>query len=201
MSQLVTFGFGSTNFIVTGGFFEVEGDSTLVVEDGTGTHLAADSYCTVDYADTYHDQRGNDVWATQTTVQKDRALRQACDNMTQRYRLRWLGNRVLYTQPLDWPRYNVPIPDSPGGYRGFPAVIPYNIVPDQVQRAQAEFALRVVQGLSLNPDQEDAVKSKKVGPLEITYEFGSKAGLVFNAIEMLLQPMLASASYYRARRA
>lgn len=201
MSQLVTFGFGQSNYLITGGFFEVEGDSTLTVETGTGLDLAADSYCSVDFADTYHDNRGNDAWALATTVQKDRALRKAVDVMTQRYRLRWLGQRVVYTQPLEWPRYNVSIPDSPGGYRGFASVIPYNIIPEQVKRAQAEYALRVIQGIDLNPDQQDAVKTKKVGPLEITYEFGSRAGQMFVAIDLLLQPLMSGGSYYRARRA
>lgn len=200
MSALVTFGYGSTNYLVTFGFFLPEADSTLTVEDGSGKIVGADSYCSVAYADSYHDQRGNVAWAAATTPQKDHALRLATDNMTQRYRLRWLGQRVQFTQSLDWPRYNVPIPDSPGAYRGFPVVIPMTVVPDQVMRAEAEFALRVILGLDLNPDQEDAVKSKKVGPIEVTYEFGSKAGLRFNAIEMLLQPMLLPASYYAVRR-
>lgn len=172
---------------------------TLVVEDGTGK-VDSESYATIAFADDYHSKRGNDDWAAQILNKKEAALRKATDFMTERYRTRWLGFRVTMTQALDWPRYDVPIYDTPGGARGFPAVYAMNIVPGQVQRACCEFALRVAQGLDLSPDLAAAVKSKKVGPIEVVYERGTQGALTFRSIEDLLSTLIQSNSFFRVSR-
>lgn len=151
----------------------------LIVEDGSIV-TGAESYCTVDYADTYHENRGNTAWAALTTAQKEAALRLATDYMLQMFRARWQGYRVTDTQSLDWPRYNVIV----DGY-----YVDSDIVPDIVQRACAEFALRASGG-DLWADETQAVASEAVGSISVTYRVGSPQRTRYPAIEALLQPYL-----------
>lgn len=173
---------------------------TLIVEDGTAM-VAAEAYCDVAYADKYHTDRGELVWPALDVALKEAYLRKATDFLTQRYRALWLGYRVTITQRLDWPRYDVPIYDTPGGYRGFPAVYAFNIVPEQVKQASAELALRTSQGLTLSPDLKDSVKSKKVGPIEVVYERGSRGIIEFSSVDDVLRPLLGARNSFPVRRA
>jgi len=152
---------------------------SIIVEDGTGK-ADAESFCTVIYADAYHLARGNTAWAALATEAKEQALRNATDYMLQMFRARWQGYRVTDTQSLDWPRYNVIV----DGY-----YVDSDIVPDIVQRACAEFALRASSGV-LWADETQAVASEAVGSISVTYRVGSPQRTRYPAIEALLAPYL-----------
>ena len=88
---------------------------SLNVETGTGASNS-ESYASVTNADTYHSNRGNSLWATLTTPEKEQALRRATDYMEQVYRKRWKGVRVNATQALSFPREWVEREDYTNAY-------------------------------------------------------------------------------------
>lgn len=164
----------------------------LIVEDGTG-RADAESYVSVAFADSYHTARGRETtWTDLDTDVKEQALRMATDYMGQAYRVRWAGCRRTDTQALDWPRYDAPKPDAPGGYGPWPAYYDDDIVPTEVQRACAELAFRHATGTDLAPDLDPPVTREKVGPIEVEYAQGDRQTVKFQAIDMLLGPLLKS---------
>lgn len=153
----------------------------LTPEDGTGLPNA-DSYISVADADAYHAARGNAAWAAFTTERKEQLLRQATDYMAV-YSSAWQGQRVSSTQALDWPRYGVYA-------NGFP--VASDIVPVPVQNACALLGLKANASGGLTPDSKQAVKRKKVGPLEIEYQDYSTATKRYGGIDSLLNPYLGA---------
>ena len=161
----------------------------LEVEDGTGK-ANAESYCAVADATTYHANRGNAAWAAVADdATREQLLRKATEYMTQEYRLRWAGSRVDTTQRLDWPRYDVPIKDAPAVYGSFPAVYPFDTVPEEVANACAELALKAIDG-PLAPDLTPPVTREKVGPIEVEYAQGTRQTTTYQAVDNLLAPFL-----------
>jgi len=162
----------------------------LIVEDGTGL-AAAESYASASFADSYFAGRLPDAeWVDKDAEEKERALRRAADYMVQRYRMRWLGYRAQNAQRLDWPRGDVPKPDTPGGYGGYPAYYAHNVVPELVMEAQCELAVRHIAGTVLSPDLGPPVLSKSVGPITITYADGARQTTEFRSVDMILSPLL-----------
>jgi hypothetical protein len=152
---------------------------SLIVEDGTGM-ADAESLCTVTFADTFHSNRGNTLWATMTTTEKEQALRRFTEHARGRYQGRWKGDRVYSTQALDFPRIGLCVD-------GF-AVLS-NIVPVEVQNAWALGAFKAASG-DLDPDLTQTVKRKKVGPIEVEYADNSSQAKRFKAIDQILGPYL-----------
>ena len=64
----------------------------MIVEDGTGLPNA-DSYVSVEFADTYFSARGVSVWATLTNTVKEQLLIKATDFIDNIYQ--WNGKRKL----------------------------------------------------------------------------------------------------------
>jgi len=158
---------------------------TIIVEDGTGK-ANAESYCTVAFADQYFSARNIPSWAAVgTDATKESLLRAATDYMEQVYRMRWAGARTTSTQALSWPRYAVPLKDYPGGYAGFPSYVANNVVPDAVQRACAELALRAISG-PLAPDIGRIKSRTKIGPIEVDYVQGASAVTKFRAVDNMV---------------
>lgn len=160
---------------------------SLIVEDGTGKS-DAESYISVADADTYFTNRGNATWAALTTQQKEESLRKAADYMLQAYGLRWSGVRVLDTQALDWPRYNVPRKDAAAMSYGQP-FYDSHAVPAPVARACAELAVRA-SAADLSPDQAAQVKSETVGPISVVYADGARQDTFYKAVDQMLAPFL-----------
>lgn len=156
---------------------------SLIVETGSAD-ATAEAYASVAFCDTYHSNMGNAAWAALSEAEKEQALRRATSFMLQRYRPQWRGYRVNETQALDWPRYNVTIYDLPGAN-----LVASDIVPDLVQKANAEYALLASVG-DLNPVQTQAVISKTVGPIKIAYDPGSSVAPKYPAIDAMLKPLI-----------
>lgn len=155
----------------------------LITETGAGS-TDAESYCTVAFADQYHEQRANTGWIGLEPVQKEAYLRRATEYMLAIYRQRWRGSRATSTQALDWPRLDATVD-------GF--AIGADIVPIEVQKACAILALKAIKG-ELDPEPTAAVKRKKVDVLEVEY-FEPVAPLKQNTVVTdLLQPFLAGSS-------
>lgn len=161
---------------------------SLIFETGSGDP-AAESYASVAYADLYHSNRGATSWAALTTAAKEVALRLATDYMMQTYRERWNGTRVTSTQALDWPRYMVPIKDSPGTYRALPAYYGYTLVPTEIQAACAILALKTLT-TELAPDIQPPTAHESVGSISVSYVPGARQTVRYQAVDHLLSPML-----------
>lgn len=156
----------------------------FIVEDGTGL-ANAESYCTVAFADEYHDKRANLAW--DLVQEKEAALRKATDYMIQAYRTAWKGYRVSAEQALDWPRNDVVLSDVYAQSQN--ALVPNDQVPSQVKMACAELAFKAASD-ELNPDLTQQVLSKTVGPISVTYDSNSPQQTRFRAIDMLLRPLM-----------
>jgi hypothetical protein len=135
----------------------------FVVEDGTGV-TGATSYASVEFADAYFDERGNEVWAAIADVaDKQRYLIQATDYIELVFGRRFIGEMGLTSQALSWPRQYA------GSY-------PKTAVPINLQNATAEYAMRAINGPLLPDPQVDAnnfatvVTKKVVGPIEKEFQ-------------------------------
>jgi hypothetical protein len=166
----------------------------LITEDGTG-RADAESYCSVDDADTYHANRGNTTWATLTTDEKEQALRRATDYLLEVYRLRWKGTRINGEQSLDWPRGFVERDDfeyqglNGSTFIGGHFFYPSDEVPQEVENACALMAWKAAAG-ELAPDLSQGVLREKVDVLEVQYDANSPQYVRYRAIDNLLRPFL-----------
>jgi len=169
----------------------------MITEDGTG-RADAESFCSLADATTYHAAMGNAAWAALATdALREQALRRATVYMGQTYRLRWAGYRRTDTQALDWPRHNVPKPDTSDGR--FVAYYSETSVPTEVRNACAELALKASAG-ELLADVGQAVTERTVGPITTKYAAGSVAVKRYMAVDRLLGPLLADGGSSSALR-
>lgn len=149
----------------------------LIVEDGTGLSTA-ESYASVAECDVYLAANGITIWAPLLTAEKEQALRRATNFMLQVYRPQWKGQRATAVQRLDWPRWNVYLPDQP-------YYVPNTSIPETLKNAQCELALLGAMG-DLNTVQAQAVISKQVGPLKITYDKDSSQSKKYVHVDEML---------------
>lgn len=160
------------------------GDSTFVVEDGTGL-ATANTYCTVEDADLYHENQGDPAaWTAATTNEKREALRIATTFLDYHYGSRWAGVRGSSEQALDWPRSWAT--DSAGN------AIDSDTVPLRLEQACAVAALLHVQGSVLLPQTQTtagiASESNTVGAVtrQVTYRGSKPASALFPIIERMM---------------
>ena len=163
---------------------------SLIVETGQAG-VDSESYASVADADTYHAKRGNAAWADFDTDVKEAHLRNATDYMSQVYGQRWSGTRVTATQALDWPRYQAPRKDVPGGYGSLPAYYDYQSIPVELKNACILLAFKAASG-ELAPDLDRPTTSETVGPVSVTYAAGAREAVKFRAVDNLLAPLLCS---------
>lgn len=170
----------------------------VIVETGAG-RSDANSYLSVADADAYIAAYvGNASWASASTATKERALMAATQCLDAEYEGRWRGRKASSTQALSWPRV--------GGVDNDSYAIEWNAVPENLKRACAELALRVVLGdelLGVVAQPGDvASESKSLGPLSksVTYVGGRPAGgKQYPKVESLLKPLLeVGGRVYRA---
>lgn len=164
----------------------------IVVEDGTGKADAA-SFATVAAFKAHCDARGVTYGSDATIEQR---LRVGFDYMIQAYRTRWAGYRSTTTQAGDWPRYDVPRRDL-----GLSAYYASNVIPAEIVQANILLAVRATPGEDLTPDETQAIKREKVGPIETEYQDFSSSGVSYPAVDKLLAPFLANGGAARLMRA
>ena len=154
----------------------------LIVEDGTLV-AGANSFVSIEDADTYFDTRQDTAWADATDESKERSLVLAADYITQAWRLRWNGSLASATQTMTWPRRGVPVPDFFDPFFnqvGVPLAfqdtyfIPENEIPQAIKdaqmllaRAQMNDSGAVTKTLQ-DPLGRETIK-EKVGSLEVQY--------------------------------
>lgn len=158
---------------------------SLIVEDGTG-RSDAESYASVEFADSYHAKRGNAAWQALTYERKEQCLVKATDYMVNVFRGNWQGIKVKAAQALDWPRADVEIEQG---------WLPSDFVPPEVQAACVELAL-IADSTELLPTVGQRTKKRvKIGPMEIEYDGeGSSIAGFSNAVKRLGVFLSAGAS-------
>lgn len=178
----------------------------LIVEDGTGLPNS-EAFCSVAFADTHHANRGMTNWATLSVPEKEQAIRRAADYMQQTYRMRWNGYRTSDSQAMDFPRIDMPRESSGRSYFGnlgsvgsYQSYYPSNIVPVEVQQANADLALKAAAG-ELLADIGQLVKEKQIGPLRTVFQDNSRPVKRYLAIDRLLAPFMCSANTLKVMRA
>lgn len=195
-------------------------DETSIVFEIDG----ANAYTTVTEFTKYHQARGNAVPVGATTATIQAAIVQATDYLDQRYRyngvklLQTIGSAVLdanatfleawltpyalngvsYLTPTtskqstEWPR------QGSIDFNGDSV----NGIPKQIKAACAELAIRVLNGVDLQPDYDPNLVgaggivssiTKKVGPLETVTAYDTKLGIGFFATFPIVDRMLSRA--------
>ncbi len=185
---------------------------------------SANAYLTLSEFTKYHQARGNAVPVSATNQTIQQAIVQATDYVDQKYRfngvklLQTYGSSVMglnatlleawltpyavsgvsyltptvTTQSTEWPRQGVV--DLNGDT--------VNGIPKAVKAACAELAIRVLNGISLQPDYDPGLVgaggvvssiTKKVGPLETVTSYDTKLGLGFFASFPIVDRMLSKA--------
>lgn len=187
----------------------------FLLEDGTGI-AGSNAYISESFADTYHADRGQTAWEFSdiagaiaiTTAQKESAIIRATDHIDRVFGNAFKGYKSADAQGLKWPRTGA---FGPSGY-------PLLNVPDQLERATAEYALRALLYGVLTPDPppkgprqdfsqgatlpvygegegEITFVREKVGPLEteVRYNKDSAGSLARHpAADLLLRDLLMS---------
>jgi hypothetical protein len=153
---------------------------TLIVEPGTGLPTA-NSYATVDWADSYFGGRLHaDVWTDASTADKTTSLVWATQLLDER--VTWFGIRTRSDQALGWPRYGVSDRD---GY-----LVASDAVPLAVRRATAELArLLLIEDRTAERDTI-GFSSLKAGPLELEIDRLDQRLLIPAFVMAMLAPYL-----------
>jgi hypothetical protein len=159
----------------------------LIVEDGTAMSTS-ESYTSVAEADLYLGNNGITTWFIMSVTEKEQALRRATNYTIQRYRGEWKGQRVNKTQRLDWPRWNVKLPDLYGTINAF--VLPTEIT-ETLKNATSELALIGAAG-ELTTIESQNVLSNTVGPIKVVYDPSSSIQRQYRAVHRMLSIYLAN---------
>ena len=156
------------------------------VELGTGSATAT-ALASVAFVDAFWADRGgatNTAWAAASTGNKQLAIVIASDYIRSQPRYRWLGQRLSYAQAMPWPRTGAVERDG--------VAVPSNVVPWRVAQAAALLAPRALAGEALLPDlgRGGMVTSESVGPISASYSDKAPPGVVIQAVDGLLAPLL-----------
>ena len=138
---------------------------TLVVEDGTGTNPAANTYVSAATLTAYALARGYTLVAD-----PEQLLIQAMDYVEG---LPFQGIKQLQFQPLEFPRYRMYID-------GYPLLS--NVLPKQLMDGQCQVAMAIDQGNGPLQDQPRMVTKEKVNGIEVDYSASSSSTVINIAI-------------------
>lgn len=149
----------------------------FVAADGTN-YETANSYASVEYANSYFSLRGNNAW-TGTDQQKQVALIKATDYIEQTYGQQFIGVVENFPQALSWPRYSAGVYDT-------------DEIPEPLKKATCELALEALTA-NLNPIVDRSVQKriKKVDVIEYEYSSDNPAPPLRPAVIGYLSSLLA----------
>ncbi len=184
----------------------------------------ANAYIDVDFFETYHNSRGNVYGPISPVDAVQQAIVKATDYLDQKYRFK--GVKLLQTLGDPGATYDIGFLDPwvmPFAFGNVPYLTPttttqstqwprqgvvdfsgdsINGIPRQIKFACAELALRVLNGVNLQPDYNSDVVtagaivseiSKQVGPLRTDIKYDTKLGIGFFASFPQIDRMLNSA--------
>ncbi len=153
----------------------------IIVENGSVV-AGANSFIEVAALDAYAAARGLVISAT--APEKEAALVVAADYLRNESRLRYRGTRKSASQRMPFPRVGCTEDNGPA--------VADNEVPWRLQDAQAALAVRVLQGVTLQPDLErgGAVKRSTIDVITTEYYEGASPETLFAEAMGYLQPLL-----------
>lgn len=162
---------------------------TLIHEDGTRPQNA-NSYCSIEFADNYHELVGNTDWESQPEDVKTAALIKATESIDLLYGPRYLSRRLPDARSLLFPRYSF---DDQNGMTHYS-----DSVPVELQKAVAVHAMAIINGVDPYPQPSEGPRVKrkksKLGDLEVETEYAkpveTETYAGFNLVELLLAPLL-----------
>lgn len=136
----------------------------MIAEDGTGLPNA-DSYVTIEFADSYFSARGVAGWASLAQTAKEQALIRATDFVDNIYQ--WLGKKAAPEQALRFPRVNL------RDYEGNEIVG----VPTCLKQAVCDAANMASSGTELfqTKNENGEVVSETITTLSFTYSKSDKS--------------------------
>lgn len=170
--------------------------------------LMIDTYCTIEQADKYHNDRWNLKWPKtpsiipptdpdgqedtrehdETIEWKEKVLRKATTWIDGIGRGKWKGNKADAFQPLLWPRIGVVDEE------GFN--LDSDVIPELLSWATAEAAMRVMRGENLAPDlpRGGMIKQLSVGngAVAMGYMDNAPAEKYFAMINLLLKGLVST---------
>lgn len=148
---------------------------TLIVEDGTGTNPAANTYVSAATLTAYATARGYTL-----VTDTEQLLIEAMDYVEG---LPFQGIKQMQFQPLEFPRYRLYID-------GYPLLS--NTLPKQLMDGQCQVAMAIDQGNSPLQDQPRTVTKEKVNGIEVDYSHSSAAVTINIAIRNAFYKLLTS---------
>jgi len=148
----------------------------IIVEDGSQV-AGANSYISESFLATYAEDRG----ITLTQAASALIYRSMSYIETRSYQ----GNKVSETQSLQWPRNDVYIDDF---------LFPSDMIPIELQNAQAETCLSIDQGNDPAATTDRAVKREKVDVLEVEYMDNASSKPTYTSINIWLDKLLQGGS-------
>lgn len=170
--------------------------ASLIVEDGTGL-TTANSYISLSFADSYHRERLNDRWRTDslgngvTGEKRTSAILQATEYIDAEFVFRGCATFPENPQVLAWPRIGILTEDN--------ELVDSESLPVAVQRATAEMALSILElGGALPTQATGSVKQRRerVGVVESELKFdASETARFFPRVHQLLAQLVAGTRY------
>jgi hypothetical protein len=167
----------------------------LIIEDGSGV-LNANSYGTVVGARAYAVARAVVLSGTDSDVEAQ--LIKATDYLES---LEYLGNVVLFTQSLQWPRQNLyyTYPDNP---------IASNVIPSSLINAQYQLVVEQQNGIDIEPTVKGktsgsgAIVEKRVDVLMTRYSerIGTTSLPIMPKVDALLRGLILNTPTLRTVR-
>jgi hypothetical protein len=152
----------------------------IIVEDGTGTNPAANSYVSVTDLTDFATLRGITF-----TGDEEVLLINAMDYV-EAVRDDFKGSKTSSTQPLQWPREGVWIDNY---------AIDSDVIPQELKNAQMQAAIET-DSQDLSPNTGQNIKSEKVDVLEVVYQDGdgSLTAPNFPKVDAYLDPISKTSS-------
>jgi hypothetical protein len=166
----------------------------FVVEDGTGLSNAT-SYVAEADADQYFDNRPNHAsisyWSAASSAEKQGALVEATAYLDSHYI--WAsGVKTAKANALDWPRL--------GAYDAEGYEILTTEIPQRLQDACCELAIRILAGETLMGDTSPLLDSAQIGPLSVDFASGSPQTTSYTWVNELLRGLIRSMSIRKLQR-
>lgn len=167
-------------------------DMSIIVEDGTVASASANSYVSLDYVETYCEDRGLTTWMNSSDDDsKEQAILRAMDYIDS---LPFKGVKEDYDNPLQWPRSDM---YDEEGYALEDYEIPAKLMRAVAQAAYEEFVSPGV--LQPNQTKDDFAVLKKIDVLEYQYVEG-KESTVFKKLKGFLSGYLLSSTSVNVER-
>ena len=136
----------------------------MIVENGTGLPNA-DSYVSVEFADSYFSARGVSEWTALTQAKKEQALIRATDFIDSIYQ--WYGKKATSEQALRFPRVNLT------DYEGMLVIG----IPTCLKQAVCDASMLSANGTELfqTKNENGDVVSETITTLSFTYSKSDKS--------------------------